>query len=77
MSQEAGTISILDLESSSYEVIMRSHLGHVTDVATNRMTNKVVSISSDDYSVKVWNAETMEQLNEFVSENDKPCRVVC
>ena len=77
MSLSHGTLSVLDLETSCYDVVMRSHMGHVTDVASNRITNKVVTISSDDYSVKVWNSETMEQLNEFISENDKPVRVVC
>lgn len=77
MSASHGTLSVLDLETSCYDVVMRSHMGHVTDVASNRITGKVVTISGDDFSVKVWNSETMEQLNEFISENDKPCRVVC
>jgi hypothetical protein len=47
----------------------------VTDIAYNTMTNKLISVS-EDFSVKVWHAETMEQVNEFISENDKPIRVV-
>jgi hypothetical protein len=39
------------------------------------MTGKLVTVS-DDFSVKVWHAETMEQVNEFISENDKPIKVV-
>lgn len=39
------------------------------------MTGKLITVS-EDYSVKVWHAETMEQINEFISENDKPIRVV-
>ena len=58
-SEMSGTVSILDLESSSYDVVIRSHLGQVVDICSNRMTNKLVTIS-DDYSVKVWDAETME-----------------
>lgn len=45
MSQQAGTISLLDLGKSSYEVIMRSHLGQVTDAATSRITGKIVTVS--------------------------------
>jgi len=40
------------------------------------MTNKLVTIGKD-YCVKVWNAETMEQLNEFISENDLPTKIIC
>jgi WD40 repeat protein len=54
-----GTISVLDLENSSYNVVMRSHLDNVSDVAYNAITNKLVSVS-EDFSVKVWHAETME-----------------
>ena len=75
MSSQAGTISVLDLETSSYNVVMRSHLDHVTDLTFNQMTGKLVTVS-DDFSVKVWQADSMEQINEFISENDKPIRVV-
>jgi hypothetical protein len=54
---------------------MRSHLGNVIDIAYNQMTGKLVSVS-EDFSVKVWQADSMEQINEFISENDKPIRVV-
>lgn len=75
MSHDQGTISVLDLENSSYNVIMRSHLDNIVDIDYNQMTGKLVSIA-EDYNVKVWHAETMEQVNEFVSENDLPIRVV-
>jgi len=70
-----GTISILDLETSSYNVVLRSHMDNVTDIAHNQMASKIVTVG-DDYCVKVWHAESMEQVNEFVSENDLPIRVV-
>jgi len=76
MSQQGGTISVLDLATSSYNVVLRTHLDHVTDMAHNLMTGKLVTLS-EDYCVKVWQAETMEQINEFVSERDLPVRVVC
>ena len=76
MSQESGTISVLDLATSSYNVVLRTHTDHVTDLAHNLMTGKLVTLG-DDYCVKIWNAETMEQINEFVSERDLPVRVVC
>jgi WD40 repeat protein len=76
LSTQNKSISILDLESSSYNVVLRSHSDNLIDVSHNLMTGKLVTIG-DDYCVKVWHADTMEQLNEFVSENDLPIRVVC
>ena len=75
LSQPLGTVSVLDLENSSYKVVMRSHMDNITDLDYNKMTGQLITVS-EDYSVKVWHAETMEQINEFISENDKPIRVV-
>ena len=75
LSAPAGTISVLDLESSSYNVVLRSHMDNISDIAHNQMSGKLITVG-DDYCVKVWHAETMEQINEFVSENDKPIKVV-
>jgi len=75
LSSQAATISVLDLETSSYNVILRSHFDEITDVTHNQMTGKLVTIGND-FCVKVWDAETMDQINEFVSDNDLPVRVV-
>lgn len=75
LSGPSGTISVLDLESSSYNVVLRSHMDNINDIAYNQMSGKLVTVG-EDYCVKVWHAETMEQVNEFISENDKPIRVV-
>lgn len=50
-------------------------MDNINDLAYNQMTSKLVTVG-EDYCVKVWHAETMEQINEFISENDKPIRVV-
>ena len=50
-------------------------MDNISDIAHNQMSGKLITVG-DDYCVKVWHAETMEQVNEFVSENDKPIRVV-
>lgn len=76
LSVDSGTISVLDLNTSSYNVVLRTHTDHVTDIAHNLITGKLVTLG-EDYCVKIWNAETMEQINEFVSERDMPVRVVC
>lgn len=54
-----GTISVLDLENSSYNVVLRSHLDNVTDLAYNHMLGKLITVG-EDYCVKVWHAESME-----------------
>tara|TARA_B110000285_G_scaffold230212_1_gene296391 strand:+ start:1129 stop:1686 length:558 start_codon:yes stop_codon:yes gene_type:complete len=75
LSAPMGTVSVLDLESSSYNVVLRSHMDNVTDLDYNQMAGKLITVG-EDYCVKVWHAENMEQVNEFVSENDLPIRVV-
>ena len=42
-----GTISILDMEESTFNVILRSHLDNVHDLCYNRPGGKVVSIGKD------------------------------
>ena len=59
LSAPMGTISVLDLENSSYNVVLRSHLDNATDLAHNQMTGKLVTVG-EDYCVKVWHAESME-----------------
>ena len=71
LSAQAGTISVLDLEASSYNVILRSHMDNINDVTHNQMTSKLVTVGND-YCIKIWDSETMEQVNEFISENDLP-----
>ena len=75
LSAPMGTVSVLDLESSSYNVVLRSHMDNVTDLDYNQMTGKLITVG-EDYCVKVWHGENMEQINEFVSENDLPIKVV-
>ena len=58
MSKE-GTLSLLELESSSFRVLMRSHTDEIESMAHNVITGTLVSIGRDS-SVKVWHAETME-----------------
>lgn len=59
LSAQNGTISVLDLDSSSYNVILRSHMDDITDIAHNQMSGKLITVGND-YAVKIWDAETME-----------------
>lgn len=70
-----GSLSLLELESSSFRVLIRSHRDDIVDLAHNSMTGTLVSIGKDS-SVKIWHAETMEQIHEFnTSEIDPPSSI--
>lgn len=70
-----GSLSLLELESSSFRVLIRSHRDDIVDLAHNNMTGSLVTIGKDS-SVKIWHAETMEQIHEFnTSEIDPPSSI--
>ena len=70
-----GSLSLLELESSSFRVLIRSHQDDIVDLTYNNITGALVTIGSDS-SVKVWHAETMEQIHEFnTTELDPPTSI--
>lgn len=70
-----GSLSLLELEASSFRVLMRSHQDEIVDLVLNNISGCLVTIGKDS-SIKVWLAETMEQLHEFnTSEHDPPTAV--
>lgn len=70
-----GSLSLLELEQSSFRVLIRSHQDDIVDLAHNNITGALVTIGSDS-SVKVWHAESMEQIHEFnTTEVDPPTSV--
>ena len=48
-----GILSHLELETSSFRVLMRSHSDEVTGLAINNLTGNLVSIGRDS-SIKIW-----------------------
>lgn len=54
-----GSLSLLDLEQSSFRVLIRSHKDDIIGLAHNQITGSLVTIGRDS-SIKVWLAETME-----------------
>ena len=54
----AGTVSILDMEESTFNVIIRSHLDDVQDLCFNNPAGKIVTIGLDQ-KIYMWNAQTM------------------
>ena len=70
-----GSLSILELDASSFRVLMRSHQDEIVDLAMNNISGCLITIGKDS-SIKVWLAETMEQVHEFnTSEHDPPTAV--
>ena len=70
-----GTLSLLELDASSFKVLMRSHQDHIVDLALNTISGCLVTIGKDS-SIKIWLTETMEQIHEFnTSEHDPPTTV--
>jgi WD40 repeat protein len=64
-----GTISILDMQESTFNVIIRSHLDTIQDLCFNKPSGKVVSVGLDQ-KIYIWNCETMEVNTEFTTSND-------
>jgi len=70
-----GTLSVLDLETSSFKVVMRSHQADLVEVCHNRLASAIVSIGADS-SIKVWSSESLDQIHEFnTSANDPPTKL--
>jgi len=70
-----GSLSLLELQASSFKVLMRSHLDNIVGIAHNTISGCLVSIGQDS-SVKVWQAEDMDQVHEFnTSPNDPPITI--
>ena len=69
------SLSLLELESSSFRVLIRSHQDDIVDMTHNKVTGTLVTIGKDS-SVKVWHSETMEQIHEFnTSAVDPPTSI--
>ena len=70
-----GALSILELDTSSFSVVMRSHQDEIIDICHNQLAGMLVSIGKDS-SVKVWSQENLEQIHEFnTSPEDPPTKV--
>jgi WD40 repeat protein len=71
-----GQVSLLKLDSSSYNVMIDSHTADLSDVGYNDVTGRLLTAGKDS-SIKIWEAESMTLIHEFnTSEQDPPTRVV-
>jgi len=70
-----GTLSVLELDTSSFRVVMRSHQDEIVDICHNKFASALVSIGRDS-SIKVWNCESLDQIHEFnTAESDPPTTI--
>lgn len=71
-----GWISVYDIEEQQYSTIMRSHTENCNSIDYINKTDILVTASSAEWSVKLWDQNTKTQLYEFITDNDFP-EVVC
>lgn len=72
----AGSSVIQIIDSSDYEVSaqMLTHINTVRSVAYSPNGSRIVSASDDGY-IKIWDAETGEEIKTWVAYNDKAVSV--
>jgi len=71
-----GSISVYEIEDQQYTTIMRSHTENINSIDYMSKTNTLVTASSGESSVKLWDQSSKTQLYEFITDNDYP-EVVC
>ncbi|XP_016417962.1 WD repeat-containing protein 90-like [Sinocyclocheilus rhinocerous] len=70
-----GNLGYLDVSSRSYRTLMRSHTASVLGCSVDCVRRRVTTVSRDS-TVRVWDMDTMQQLYDFVSDDDEsPCSV--
>ena len=67
-----GTIGVYHIEEQEFNTVMRSHTENVTDIGYMNKTDTLVTASSAESSVKLWDQSTKTQLYEFITDNDFP-----
>ena len=71
-----GTLSLLELENSSFKVLMRSHQDEIVGVCHSAFSSTFVSVGRDS-AIKVWDAENLDQVHEFTTAlTDPPTKIV-
>uniref|UniRef100_A0A8B9LBR8 WD repeat domain 90 n=1 Tax=Astyanax mexicanus TaxID=7994 RepID=A0A8B9LBR8_ASTMX len=72
-----GNLGYLDVNSRGYRTLMRSHTNTVLGFSVDGIRRQITT-ASKDCTVRVWAMDSMQQLYDFVSDedNDAPCSVV-
>ncbi|XP_050954268.1 WD repeat-containing protein 90 [Labeo rohita] len=70
-----GNLGYLDVNTRGYRTLMRSHTANVLGFSVDGVRRRVTTVSKDS-TVRVWDMDTMQQLYDFVSDDDEsPCSV--
>ncbi|XP_051537939.1 WD repeat-containing protein 90 isoform X1 [Myxocyprinus asiaticus] len=71
----AGNLGYLDVGSRGYRTLMRSHTASVLGFSVDGIRRRVTTVSKDS-TVRVWDMDTLQQLYDFMSDdNESPCSV--
>jgi len=71
----------MDLSAQSYRTILRSHSDAIKQIEAHEATNSVITLSNGsfyliDFTIRIWEAQTFEQLYEFSYPKDDLCMII-
>ncbi|XP_025111591.1 WD repeat-containing protein 90-like isoform X3 [Pomacea canaliculata] len=69
-----GNLGILDVATRDYTTIMRSHTSRIMSAAMDPFSKHLATVSKD-HSIRVWDAETFQQLYDFSAPNESPSTI--
>ncbi|KAL8597433.1 hypothetical protein ACOMHN_050931 [Nucella lapillus] len=69
-----GNLGLLDVSSRDYTTVMRSHTGRVLSLAVDPYRKHMATVSQD-HTIRVWDAETLQQLYDFSAPDECPSTI--
>ncbi|XP_041363253.1 WD repeat-containing protein 90-like isoform X2 [Gigantopelta aegis] len=69
-----GNLGVLDVSTRAYSTMMRSHTARIRGIAVDPYRKHLATVS-DDHSIRVWDAETLQQLYDFSTPSECPCAI--
>ncbi len=72
---EAGAIGVMDLATSAYKTVLRSHTGAISALAASTSLPQFATAAVDG-TIRVWCVHTMQQLYEFQCAASEVCTSV-
>ncbi|XP_035829418.1 WD repeat-containing protein 90 [Aplysia californica] len=69
-----GNLGVLDVSTRAYTTLMRSHTGRVACFAVDPMRRHLATVS-DDGTIRVWDADTLQQLYDFSAPDETPVTI--
>ncbi|KAK6171134.1 hypothetical protein SNE40_019389 [Patella caerulea] len=69
-----GNLGILDVSTRGYTTIMRSHTASIHSISIDPYRKHIATVA-DDKTIRVWDAETLQQLYDFSAAKECPCTI--